>query len=502
MASNYQRQYDKDYGKLLTKHEELLEKYDDLNIHFNDLKKLYEKNQKQLEIMTSQIKALAEENKNKDDLILSLNATIEQLVKVVDKLQQQINKDSNNSNKPSGSNGYKKVITNRREKSDKKKGGQVAHEGHVLKIKQVKKMIDSGAFEHKIIEENKTKDSTKYVSRYEIDLEIKLVIKEFRDYSCQKNLNPVTYGQNIKSISALLQFDNYISTDGVVKFISNISNGKINLSKGTIVNWTNELSKNATTDLEIIKAKLMKSYYTNNDDSQIKIDGERYNQIVCSNKDYTYLAINKHKSAEAIAEIGILPGFNGITIKDGASLYSNYGSKASQCLSHILRYLKGVYELNNRPEAKTLMDYLGSINKERDQLIHNNITEFNDCRIKEIYEEYDKLLDNWQKALNEEMQSNKSKYYDNEINLLDRMKGKHKEEILYFIKDFKVPSTNNQAEVDQRGLKVKQRIGKFRSEGGANNYANIRSIILTLKKQKANVFDKIKLLVSGKPTLI
>lgn len=92
MASNYQRQYDKDYGKLLTKHEELLEKYDDLNIHFNDLKKFYEKSQKQLEIMTSQIKALAEENKNKDDLILSLNATIEQLVKVVDKLQQQINK--------------------------------------------------------------------------------------------------------------------------------------------------------------------------------------------------------------------------------------------------------------------------------------------------------------------------------------------------------------------------------------------------------------------------
>ena len=63
------------------------------------------------------------------------------------------------------------------------------------------------------------------------------------------------------------------------------------------------------------------------------------------------------------------------------------------------------------------------------------------------------------------------------VNLLDRMKGKHKEEILYFIKDFKVPSTNNQAEVDQRGLKVKQRIGKFRSEGGANNYANIRSVI-------------------------
>lgn len=81
------------------------------------------------------------------------------------------------------------------------------------------------------------------------------------------------------------------------------------------------------------------------------------------------------------------------------------------------------------------------------------------------------------------------------------MKGKHKDEILYFVQDFKVPSTNNQAEVDQRGIKIKQKIGKFRSEGGATAYVNVKSLILTLKKKDLNVYEKIKGLYKGKSAL-
>lgn len=42
----------------------------------------------------------------------------------IKRLKNQNQKDSSNSSKPSGTNGYKKVITNRREKSNKKQGGQ------------------------------------------------------------------------------------------------------------------------------------------------------------------------------------------------------------------------------------------------------------------------------------------------------------------------------------------------------------------------------------------
>ena len=67
--------------------------------------------------------------------------------------------------------------------------------------------------------------------------------------------------------------------------------------------------------------------------------------------------------------------------------------------------------------------------------------------------------------------------------LLSRMEDSDKEQILYFLKDFKVPATNNQAETDQRNIKIKQKIGKFRSDDGVEIYAIIRSYINTYKSR-------------------
>ena len=66
-----------------------------------------------------------------------------------------------------------------------------------------------------------------------------------------------------------------------------------------------------------------------------------------------------------------------------------------------------------------------------------------------------------------------------------------RDEILYFLKDFKVPSTNKAAEVAQRPGKVKQKIGKFRSVNGSENYSTIRSCISTYKKNDINVFNSL-----------
>ena len=67
-----------------------------------------------------------------------------------------------------------------------------------------------------------------------------------------------------------------------------------------------------------------------------------------------------------------------------------------------------------------------------------------------------------------------------------------RDEILYFLRDFKVPSTNNAAESAQRPTKIKQKVGKFRSKEGAEIYAIIRSSISTYKKNAVNVLDALK----------
>lgn len=79
--------------------------------------------------------------------------------------------------------------------------------------------------------------------------------------------------------------------------------------------------------------------------------------------------------------------------------------------------------------------------------------------------------------------------YDNK-NMDPTIRG-DRDEILYFLKDFNVPSTNNQAERDQRNAKIKQKIGKWRSKDGAKNYAIIRSSINTYKKNDINVLEAL-----------
>ena len=92
--------------------------------------------------------------------------------------------------------------------------------------------------------------------------------------------------------------------------------------------------------------------------------------------------------------------------------------------------------------------------------------------------------------------------YEDERRLLARFEDKTElEQILYFLKDFKVPATNSRGEVDQRSLKIKQKIGKFRSTGGADDYANVKSCILTYKKQGIDLLDALRRAFTKNPII-
>ena len=134
----------------------------------------------------------------------------------------------------------------------------------------------------------------------------------------------------------------------------------------------------------------------------------------------------------------------------------------------------------------------------RNELIKKDITSFSIEEYNSLIVKYNELIDNWEKELREDTDNY---LFDDELKLWKRMKYDNKamdssirgdkDEILYFLKDFKVPSTNNPAEVAQRGAKIKQKIGKFRSFEGADAYCIIKSCILTYKKNDINVYNAL-----------
>ena len=69
-----------------------------------------------------------------------------------------------------------------------------------------------------------------------------------------------------------------------------------------------------------------------------------------------------------------------------------------------------------------------------------------------------------------------------------------KEATLRFLTDFAVPFTNNLAEQDLRMMKVKAKIsGGFRTPQGAADFARLRSVISSARKQGFNILKALTL---------
>jgi transposase len=76
-------------------------------------------------------------------------------------------------------------------------------------------------------------------------------------------------------------------------------------------------------------------------------------------------------------------------------------------------------------------------------------------------------------------------------NLLERLKT-YKDGVLRFLYDFAVPFTNNLAEQALRMTKVKMKIsGAFRTFKGAADFAALRSVVATARKQRLNILDAL-----------
>ena len=278
-----------------------------------------------ISIQTDEIKELTKQleksNKEKEELALE-----------IERLKNNNKKDSSNSSKPSSTNGYKKVVTNNREKSNRNKGAQPNHEGTTLTSEKIEELISSGEIDEVIeVEENKN-EFNKYLKpiiKYEYDIQIKRIVTKhiiYPDAKTNINYYPVTYGNNIKVIQCLLN-QKYMSLDGIQSFLYDATNNQLLTSKGSFYAWNKEIyNKLLSTEYEYIQKQLMNSLVVHVDESPIKINGEQYYLNNISDGLHTLQYVTKHRSQDDIDEFGILKKYKGVIVHDHYVMYYNYGT--------------------------------------------------------------------------------------------------------------------------------------------------------------------------------
>lgn len=474
----------KDFCKQL---EEIMKKCNNLSLELKVQKKEYTE---KIDILTAENKQLKERN--------------EKLENEVDRLKKQLNNNSDNSSKPPSTD-IKSNIPNNRAKSSKKLGGQKGHTAHFLDKKGIEEKIAKNEIKHEVIHIGK--QGKEYISKYILDIEINAVAKEYRFYKDEKGKynipkefqTDVQYGNELKTMCSILNTEGIIAIDRLTDFVSSVSHGQINISKGTIVNFLNSLSKKSKYVIEQIKEKLLNTQLMYTDGTTARCN----NRNICvrnySTNEYTLLIPTIGKGKKYIEQSNILNRYTGDLVHDHETVIYNYGTRHVECNVHISRYLKGCHENTHNKWALKMRSLLCSLNEYKKEQKSKGIEKLSDEKLEKYSQRYDEILEEGY-AENKKI---KSKYLrQDEQRLLNRMK-KYKENHLLFLYDFNMPFDNNLSERDLRHVKSKQKIsGHFNSMNGIENYLNIKSIIGTCKKQSINFYEVISNLYKNTPVTI
>ena len=295
-------------------------------------------------------------------------------------------------------------------------------------------------------------------------------------------VNEVNYGSSIKAFACLLNNYCHVSMKKASEFISNLSDGQLNLSAGFMAHLKKEFTARSKTELDEIFRILVQSPYLHADTTYTRLDGTNAYIHICTSPE-AVLYQGREKKGYAAVKGSPLELYQGILIHDHEKMYFNFGKEHQKCLVHEIRYLRRAEE--NEPELswhKEMREFLQGLTHQAKEG-----TGFSPEEVQEAEEEYDRILEKGEK----EYKGKNLKYYKEGYGTLKRLEKTKEAMLLFMTKD--IPWTNNAAEKEAREAKRKtNQCDQFRSLGGLEDYCNVASVVQTAKKQGINPYKKVE----------
>jgi transposase len=439
---------------------------------------------------------------------------IAQLEARIAELERQLGLNSGNSGKPPSSDGLKKKpvrVSSLRERSGKKPGGQKGHPGETLRQSEtvdatINHFPKACAGCGEALSEAMATD---HIARQVFDLPEPqpIIVTEHRAHSCrcaacgtQTRADfppdvkaPVQYGARIAGIVVYLLHGQFLPEKRLAALMADLFG--VQLSTATIAAMSQNCAARFESFATAIYARIAAAAVKHLDETGLRIGGKTRWLHIAATVLLTFYRIASKR--------GAMPeNLTGIALHDHwKPYYTLEGIRHALCNAHHLRELKALVEIEKEDWARKMQRLLRlachatNLARERGKPLPPRLIALFERR-------YDAILTEGlafhaaQPALVRPERTGKAKARGRKRrrvghNLLLRL-GIRKQDVLRFLSDLTVPFTNNLAEQAARMMKLRQKIsGGFRSAAGAADFAVIRSLLSTAKKQGWNMLDTL-----------
>ena len=455
---------------------------------------------------------------SKDELIaltLAQAAEIAALKARLDELERRLGLNSSNSGKPPSSDGLRKPprrTRSSRERSGKKPGGQKGHKGETLRqVAEHDAVLDHFPSSCAACSEDLTPAmSTGFSARQVFDLPEPPppVVTEHRAHICTcahcgaktsaafpEGVNaPVQYGPRIAATVVYLQHYQLLPEDRLAELMAALFGVKI--VPATIARMSRSCAERLQDFATTLRDQVAGAPVKHMDETGFRIGGKTQWLHVACTTGFTFYRVSAKRGS-------LLDNVKGIVVHDHWKPYYTMPAVIhALCGSHHLRELKALIEIEKEDWARKMHQLLrrachaANLARERDGPLAPSLIELFDRRYDAVVAEgiaFHEAQSPLEPASASQDRAKKRgrKRRRTGHNLLLRLLTR-KQDALRFLSDPRVPFSNNEAERDERMMKVKQKIsGGFRSTQGAEDFAVIRSAIGTAIKQGWNLIRSL-----------